>query len=267
LPAPFPESININNLSGQRLSEHFVAIKVGDVDLSAHIDGLQGVEGRHYPSALHLDVADRTLRAGERYALSLEADMSGILGLQAALRFNTEALEVEEIRGAFIEEHHLNRSYLKQGRLILSWNSSTPYPSEAVLMSLQLRARKACRLSEELTLDDNLLPAEAYDEKYQKLGFSLRWAAQQPENALIQNYPNPFSTRTTIRFEVTEAGPGRLELFRLDGNPVKSIEGFYPKGFNEVEISAAGLPGPGVYLYKLQVGQQHWVQKMVFSRD
>lgn len=264
-PAPFPESIRIDNLSGQSLEGHFVAIKVGDVDLSAHANGLEGVEGRRYASSLRVEGMDRLLEAGERYVLPLRADMAGIAGLQAALRFDPEALEVEQARGALIDDRYLNRSYLDQGRLILSWNTSEPYPSEAVLMSFHLRARKSCRLSEALTLDDNLLLSEAYDENGQKLGFSLQWAAEQPQDALIQNHPNPFNTQTTIRFEATEAGPARLEVFRIDGALVKAIEAFYPKGPNEVEIRADELPGPGVYLYKLQMGGQYWVRKMVFS--
>ena len=114
-------------------------------------------------------------------------------------------------------------------------------------------------------LDESLLAAEAYDENYQKLGLYLEWGEPQPENVRLQNYPNPFSTGTTIRFEAAEAGRARLEVFHLDGTLVKAIEEFYAEGPHEVAIHSNDLPAPGVYLYKLQLNGKAWVRKMVYS--
>lgn len=262
---PFPEAISINNLAGQRLMEDFVAIKVGDVDLSAQANGLQGVEGRSHPQALHLKGIDKTLQAGERYVLGLEAGLSGILGLQAALQFDTDALVVEEVRGEAVGDEYFNRQHLDEGRLALSWNTSQPLLSETVLASLYLRARKAIRLSGVIHLDESRIAAEAYDESFRKLGLSLEWENLPAEDIRLENYPNPFSTGTTIRFETVESGPARLELFRLDGTLVRAIEGSYPEGVHEVEIRADELPAAGVYFYKLQAGGQALVRKMVFD--
>ena len=262
---PFPEAIHINNLSGQRLSEHFVAIKVGDVDLSAQPNDLLGVEGRRYDASLGLQCMDKHLKAGEEYMFTLQSALAGVLGMQAALWFDVEALDIEEVKGEAIQDQYFNRQYLDEGRLILSWNTGDPHPEEAVLMSFYLRARKDCRLSEALQLDESLLAAEAYDENYQKLGLYLEWGEPPLENARLQNYPNPFSTETTIRFDAAEAGRARLELFRLDGTLVKAVEAFYAEGAHEVAIHSTDLPAPGVYLYKLQLNGQSWVRKMVFS--
>lgn len=262
---PFPEAISINNLNGQRLSEDFVAIKVGDVDLSARANGQQRTEGRRHGVFLGLEGTDAHLQAGESHVLTLRADMAGILGMQAALWFDTGVLEVEQVAGEAIGDPFLNRKYLEEGRLLMSWNTSAPIHGYAPLMAIHLRARKGCRLSEAIGLDDGLLAAEAYDENNQKQGLSLEWAPEQPVGALLQNFPNPFRTTTTIRFEAAEAGRGRLELFRLDGTRVKAVEAFYPEGLHELEVQADELPGPGVYLYRLQLGQQSWVRKMMFG--
>lgn len=262
---PFPEAISINDLNGQRLTEDFVAIKVGDIDLSAQANGLQGAEGRSYPGHLSLEGVDKSLQPGEGYVLTLQSGLFGIMGMQAALQFDTDALIVEQVKGEAIGDEYFNRQYLEEGRLSLSWNTGAPHPSKAVLASFHLRARRACRLSGAVRLDEGRLAAEAYDESYRKLGLTLDWEAPGPENGLLQNYPNPFTTSTTIRFQAPESGQGRLELFRLDGRPVKAVEAFYSQGMHEVEIHSAELPGPGVYLYKLQLGGQSFVRKMVFG--
>ncbi|MCB9290107.1 MAG: T9SS type A sorting domain-containing protein [Lewinellaceae bacterium] len=263
--APIPESISINNLNGQRLTEDFVGIKVGDVDLSAQANGLQGVEGRRYPGTLSLRGADVSLQAGEQYVLTLQSDLDGILGLQAALRFDTKAVSVGQVIGEAVGDQYFNRQYLEDGRLILSWNTPAAAHTDAALMSIHLRARKACRLSEVASLDENLLAAEAYDENYQKIGLHLDWEERPARGPGLYNWPNPFHTKTTIRFEAAEAGPGRLELYHLNGALVKSIEGFYTEGVQQIEVSAAELPAPGVYICKLQFGGQSWAQKLVFT--
>ncbi|MCB0550754.1 MAG: T9SS type A sorting domain-containing protein [Phaeodactylibacter sp.] len=262
---PFPEAININNLNGQRLSENFVAIKVGDVDLSARANSLQGVEGRNYPYSLSLDGMDKHLQPGEQYVLTLQSGLEGILGMQAALQFDPDALVVKEVKGEAIADAYFNQRQLKEGRLAMSWNTATPYPAEVVLATFHLRARRACWLSEAIQLDESRLAAEAYGLDDQKLGLSLNWEKPSSENAGLQNYPNPFNTSTTIRFELPESGLARLEVFRLDGARVKALEAFYPAGLHEVSINSAELPGPGVYLYKLEQGGQSQVRKMVFT--
>lgn len=262
----FPEAISINNLSGQQLSENFVAIKVGDVDLSNQANGMQGLEGRNYPYSLHLESLDKSLRAGENYVLDLRAGLSGILGMQAALRFDTDALEVVKVKGEAIEEQYFNQQQLGEGMLALSWNTSRPYTSDAVVASLHLRARRSCRLSDAVHLDESRIAAEAYDENYQKLGLSLEWESlPAEENSNLYNYPNPFSASTTVRFELPENGPARLELFYLDGTLVKAITIAGQEGLNKINIHGEELPAAGVYICRLQAGGQSWVRRMVFS--
>jgi len=262
---PFPEAIQVNGLNSPRLTEDFVAIKVGDVDLSAQANGLQGVEGRSYGTWLSLDCTDKYLQAGEEHTLTLQAELFGLLGLQAALHFDAGALSVEGIKGAAIPDQCFNQDHLDQGRLLLSWNTGVPYPAEAVLASVHLRARKAGWLSEALRLDEGLLAAEAYGQHYRKIGLALEWGSRSFAGALFPNYPNPFTQETIIPFELAEAGLARIELFSRDGTVVKTVKGFYSVGRHELVIQAADLPGPGVYFYRLQAGKQAWVQKMVFS--
>lgn len=86
--------------------------------------------------------------------------------------------------------------------------------------------------------------------------------------ALRQNHPNPFSGRTTIRFELPVECPVRLEVFDAQGRLIRRlVDGQLPAGFHAVEWdkrTAGGQSvGAGVYLYRFQAGEFHDRKKMV----
>jgi hypothetical protein len=86
--------------------------------------------------------------------------------------------------------------------------------------------------------------------------------------ALRQNQPNPFSGRTTIRFELPVASPVRLEVFDPQGRLVRRLaDGPFPAGFHAVDWNQRATGGPavaaGVYLYRLQAGAFRDQKKMV----
>jgi pectate lyase len=71
---------------------------------------------------------------------------------------------------------------------------------------------------------------------------------------LIQNYPNPFSTSTTVRFMLREGSDVNITLYNLVGAKVRVIgDQFYSQGLNEIKLDRGNL-GAGVYF--LQVSSQ-----------
>ncbi|HUF08407.1 MAG TPA: T9SS type A sorting domain-containing protein [Rhodothermales bacterium] len=71
---------------------------------------------------------------------------------------------------------------------------------------------------------------------------------------LLQNYPNPFRSLTTIGYNVPQAGEVTLEVFDLLGRKVRTLEsGFLSAGRREVAFEASGL-SPGMYVFQLSVG-------------
>jgi len=86
------------------------------------------------------------------------------------------------------------------------------------------------------------------------------------EFTLMQNYPNPFNPTTVIRYGLKEAGMVKLEVFDILGRRVQTLvnknmqPGWYIVDFNAVNLSS------GVYLYRLQSGNQVKVHKMVLVK-
>ncbi len=82
---------------------------------------------------------------------------------------------------------------------------------------------------------------------------------------LGQNYPNPFSSSTSISFYLPEDETLTFEFFNSTIEIVKKIEDVnYPAGKNEIEFSADNLP-PGIYFYRLKVGKFVDVKKMIIA--
>ena len=80
---------------------------------------------------------------------------------------------------------------------------------------------------------------------------------------LEQNYPNPFSGETEIRFSLPEAAHVRMTLFNSIGNQVNIIlDADAPAGLNTVKLDAGKLKA-GIYFYQLKTGTFSQVRRMV----
>jgi hypothetical protein len=89
---------------------------------------------------------------------------------------------------------------------------------------------------------------------------------------LSQNYPTPFSERTTIKFCVAYKTKVKLEVFNSNGELVKTLlDEEKEAGTYEVEFSTVGMRHAsfaimaipaGVYRYQLEAGD-YWCEKQM----
>jgi hypothetical protein len=83
---------------------------------------------------------------------------------------------------------------------------------------------------------------------------------------LLQNYPNPFSSTTDIRFEVPVNGMVKLSLYDLFGHEVVTLINEYRSaGTYNAKFDASGLPG-GIYIYSLQSGSTVISKKLLLVK-
>jgi len=91
-------------------------------------------------------------------------------------------------------------------------------------------------------------------------------ANSSPNIELLCSSPNPASGKATFAFSVKEGGTGdtaRLSIFDIAGRRVAKLEekldgpGEYGISWDSASVAA------GVYLYKLEVGSDEIVKKMV----
>ncbi|MEM6648037.1 MAG: T9SS type A sorting domain-containing protein [Bacteroidota bacterium] len=84
---------------------------------------------------------------------------------------------------------------------------------------------------------------------------------------LRQNYPEPFSQQTTIRYEVIDTVPVQLNVYDVLGRRVRTlVDGMQEAGVYDVVFEAADLP-TGTYFYRLEAaGYVSITRRMVLQR-
>ncbi|QXD14463.1 T9SS type A sorting domain-containing protein [Rhodocaloribacter litoris] len=81
-----------------------------------------------------------------------------------------------------------------------------------------------------------------------------------------QNYPNPFSTSTVIRYGLPVASEVTVRVYDLLGREVRTVhEGSKPAGVHEVVLEAREL-GAGLYLYRVESAGRSVSRQMVVIR-
>ncbi len=99
--------------------------------------------------------------------------------------------------------------------------------------------------------------------------------SRNPEVSLVfslnQNYPNPVSSRTTIKYSIASPCQVELKLYDITGRHVATLvnenqkPGNYQVNWNIRNVSERRLPN-GVYFYRLTTGDFTHTKKMVVVR-
>lgn len=88
--------------------------------------------------------------------------------------------------------------------------------------------------------------------------------ANQPQ--ISQNFPNPFSTSTTIEFNLSKSGQVSLKIYNSVGQQVASlVDGVLPQGIQSFQWNAGNLSS-GVYTCRLQVDNHFSTRKMILIK-
>ncbi len=82
----------------------------------------------------------------------------------------------------------------------------------------------------------------------------------------VKNYPNPFSERTQIEFDLPKPNRIQMQVYRTDGQKIYESEAkLYSQGKNTFTFETPNLPN-GVYFYKLVGNQFTRIGKMTLIR-
>ncbi len=86
------------------------------------------------------------------------------------------------------------------------------------------------------------------------------------DHVLLQSYPNPFNPLCNISFTVPECSHTSLNIYDIKGKCVaKLINEVYEQGAYELAWNAGNFSS-GVYIVKLQVGEEHKTQKLMLLK-
>jgi|GEM_PF-5050215 len=269
----FPEVINYNNLSTDQLNADFVAVKVGDLNLSAPTNALAAAgDTRSNDGELAFNVADQKLVAGNTYSVDVKAnDFTNMLGYQFTVAFDQNTVEFEDftagaLRGLTAENFGFAK--LNEGALTTVWTNTNAVSvkNNEVLFTLNFVAKKDGNLSDVISVDQvRFTPAEAYTNEGELFDVAFNFDGQVSDAgfSLAQNRPNPFRNETVIEFALPEATTATLTIYDVAGRVLKVIEGDYSKGANQETINSSDLNATGVLYYQLDTPTQSATMKMI----
>jgi flagellar hook assembly protein FlgD len=88
---------------------------------------------------------------------------------------------------------------------------------------------------------------------------------------LFENYPNPFTSSTTVAYSVARQTHVEIAIFNVEGRRVRTLVNHsMPAGrhlvFWDGSDSMGRRVGPGVYFYRLAAGSHVSVKKMIAIR-
>ena len=270
----FPEVYTIDGLVEDEIAD-FVGVKIGDVNCSASPNDLVGSgDDRNADGELVLTLSDQSLIVGETYQVDFEATVfDQVQGFQFTMNFDADAIEFNDLAAGDlnnISSGNFGLHKLNEGIITASWNTleaGQTLENGKVLFSFSLTALKGGQLSDLININSRFTKAEAYNQQG-LLDLSLQFVDESGtitsnKFELYQNQPNPFKDETVIGFYLPESGKAKFKVFDISGRVLKSVEGEYSKGYNEISINRSELQSSGVLYYQLESAEHIASKKMV----
>ncbi|MEL7124139.1 MAG: T9SS type A sorting domain-containing protein [Bacteroidota bacterium] len=266
-----PEIINLIDLETCQNKLDFTAVKVGDIDHSAIPSA--DIDTRTGNRSTLIKALDQSLNQGDTYELEFTSDeLNNLEGMQFTLSFDDRYLEFVDLEGAVAKENEFSLNFIDRAMITGAWVNTAAIRNELlndrVVFKLTLRAKENLNSLEGLIdINSRLTNAEAYDLNGQTLNVQLGWVEAKVEagvTILNQNWPNPWTQKTTITFELPEAQSATIFLQDYTGKVLKVYEGDYAKGVNQIEVQRGDLAA-GLLYYTLQTANGHWTKKMIIT--
>ena len=275
----FPESLLVPSLTSSIQNGDFVAIKVGDINLSA---GALNIRGGMKP--FDLVVEDIVLEKGKAYQIPIKLapyqnDYNGkqISALQFALNIDKNVAQIENASKGDLPNCTDNNLGLfkNEGIVTAAWyrnpNQKFVENDSFTLFNLTIKPMVNTRLSHILTLNPSFTEGVVFDEVGNGASVQLSFGNQMPADSksiLLPNRPNPFSDETTLSFILPKAGFAKLTVCDLMGKVWMTTEREFSKGLNEVVFHSKNTPSvsSGIFIVRLQTQQGLVEQKIVLSR-
>src|SRR6056297_577991 len=264
LPRNYAEQISIIDLTEDVTDQDFVGVKVGDIDGSSVPNELMANEAEGRSNALVFQANDVILEAGQTFDLPIRSEMfTNVYGYQ--LTWDLVDLRVEGVESGALDMSKSNYAIFDE-HMTMSWHvvNGLNVDADEVLFTVRVRATADVRLSDALALSSAITSKEAYVGTSTR-SVDLRFeSSTAKEFALYQNTPNPFESKTMIRFDLPEANQATLTIFDGAGKVINEISGQFDKGTNQIELSRSDLSGSGLLYYRLESGEYSAVKKMIF---
>lgn len=262
-PAELEQYIRVEGGEGHSLHLDFVGVKIGDVNGA----GL----AKRSSENIDLLIQDQVLESGTTVKVPVYAqDFEKVIGLQAALNFDPAALSFKALHDGAIaaSDLSLGLEHLEEGLINLNWISVEGLSADAgeALFELEFMVQESSVLSKAIALNDQSLKAEAYNAHLETRALDLSFISATENLLLYHNSPNPFSSATTISFDLPSDSEVTFTVYDVSGKELIRKLGNYKHGMNTITLDADELTTPGMLYYKIETDSSSASSKMILLR-
>jgi len=259
LSQDFEEEYDIPLLDSDMKTD-FTGVKIGDVNGSVLANGFASndVEDRSNDG---LSLAGTM--EGQRILISAEQS-TRLRGMQMTIQLNNDLVKVLALNAGTLDisadSYHVNQD---ESLVTLSWNTTESISVEAgdILFSIQLDNELEAN---SLTIDSRRTKAEAYNENFEIMKIDYSTSQDTPELAVYQNEPNPWSTKTTIKYTLDKDQKVVFFFRSSEGKLLKTITADGLQGENKLFLDATDIGiHSGVIYYELQTQTDRIAKKMI----
>ncbi len=249
----YPQSILINDLNSDYLTEDFIGVKIGDTNESNNPALVSNGESPW-------QIEDRSVAAGEVFEIPVRMSIGQeLLGFEAAMNFDPTQLELQEVSG--VTDYRL-----EAGQLKMLWYTEDPQnraisvTPEADLITLRFLAHTGLeKISEVINFETPSARQLTYDA--QRIERTIDWTFTDAVLTNTKNfdqyapklYPNPFSQQTFFNFELSRTSSVTLEIYDLTGKAIFMEEKNRVEGVQKIAVSGNQFPAAGTYFYRLKI--------------
>lgn len=273
LDEQFNESYRIPDFNSNMTGLDFIAVKVGDINNSVDPSGVNQSDERSQSQPLVFEIEDKNFQNGDRVEVSFTSrDFQHIDAFQFTLLFEESQLDLVEIRSEALkfENSNIGTQAKDLGILTVSWNDLMPITvdEDEVLFTLIFESSSYGSLVSAIQISSLVTEARAYERGQAKIiGLEFNNLLSDANNfELYQNRPNPFTDETIIGFRLAEDSEVTLTVFDVTGKVVRTFDGKFNSGYNELRLNDLGDWTGQVYYYRLDTEGFSATKKMILVR-
>lgn len=265
-PWPLQTVISISNLEESLDNQNFIAIKVGDVNGTASLQGFGRTEIRTSEAPVEFHIEDRYLTKGETATIEVSvSDAKHLLGFQLSLEHAglDYAASGSEVLGWGAS--NLNN---QAASTRISWNDTRAISDDQALFYIDFRATESGMLSDMLRLSLEDIVSEAYQGEDLAI-HEITLVFDEPRTdvfAVSQNQPNPFADNTVINISVPSTGMVETTVFDVSGKLLHKETALLGQGQHTVVLKADDLLSSGIMYYQVRYDDQVETRKMILLK-
>jgi len=264
---PYAIPLDMTRL-GPQLDNRFIAIKIGDLNNSVSFDSSFKNRLNNKTASSIFTLNNEKLDKGKTVEMPFILSRNLIMeGMQFVLKYDESKLNFLDISSNFtISEDNYS---IKDGLISFSWNSVEAVQFEAgnIPLSFTFAAKETGELVEAINLSNAIAP-EIYTANATLIPFAIDWVIPTTTTTFqaFDNYPNPFSTNTTIPFYLPQNSIVAIQIFDAKGQVVFREEQAYDAGSQNYQLEKR-LAQSGLYFYRLEStfgtasGRMNYVEK------